>query len=97
MRRNGINTCGCLPQCNDQRFEPEISQASFPGRGFNSSRTFTRLTEKLNLEPDLQYFKLIHNQAISFVLLKSKVLLVNKPVTQQYGNPKNSLYVSLVC
>ena len=57
MRRNGINTCGCLPQCTDQWYEPEISQAGFPGRGFNSSRTFTRLAEKLNIKPDIQYFK----------------------------------------
>ncbi|XP_046452024.1 sodium channel protein Nach-like [Daphnia pulex] len=76
IRRNGINTCGCLPQCNDQWFEPEISQTSFPGRGFNSSRTFTRLAEKLNLEPDLQYFK--SNVAVLHVYFKEKTSFLYK-------------------
>ena len=60
MQRTGENVCDCLPQCSDDDWlESEISQASFPGRGFLLSRTFNRLAKKLNLklESELQYFK----------------------------------------
>ncbi|XP_032777886.2 pickpocket protein 28 [Daphnia magna] len=85
LRRNGIHTCGCLPQCNDQWYEPEISQASFPGRGFNSSRTFSRLTEKLHHKPDFQYFK--SNVATLHVYYKEKTSFLYK--TQVYYGIEN--------
>lgn len=43
--------CGCLPPCSDTWYEPEISYASFPGRGFNRTRTFKRIVARHNLNP----------------------------------------------
>lgn len=55
--------CDCPPPCADEWFEPEISYSTFPGRGFNLSRTFKRLSSKLNLSGiDVQedtYFKYV--------------------------------------
>uniref|UniRef100_A0A0P5S1Q7 Sodium channel protein Nach n=1 Tax=Daphnia magna TaxID=35525 RepID=A0A0P5S1Q7_9CRUS len=43
--------CNCLPPCSDTWYEPEISYASFPGRGFNRTRTFKRIVARHNLNP----------------------------------------------
>jgi amiloride-sensitive sodium channel len=34
-------------------YNPEISNAPFPGRGFNLTRTFQRLVERLNVSRDV--------------------------------------------
>jgi hypothetical protein len=56
--------CNCLPLCNAEWFEPEISYATFPGRAFFSSNHSTsvlkRIATKLNLDSDTdldQYLK----------------------------------------
>ena len=49
VRSQGDKHCNCLPPCSDTRYEPEISYASFPGHGFNLTRTFKRLVTKRNL------------------------------------------------
>lgn len=41
--------CDCPPPCTEEWYEPEISYATFPGRGFHLSRTFQRLATRLNL------------------------------------------------
>ncbi|XP_057370231.1 pickpocket protein 28-like [Daphnia carinata] len=43
--------CNCLPPCSDTWYEPEISYASFPGRGFNRTRTFKRIVARHSLNP----------------------------------------------
>ena len=60
VRSQGDKTCDCLPPCSDTRYEPEISYASFPGHGFNLTRTFKRLVTKRNLSSGTdgtEYFK----------------------------------------
>jgi hypothetical protein len=60
VRSRGDDICDCLPPCSDTRYEPEISYASFPGGGFNLTRTFKRLVEGRNLSSSTdgtQYFK----------------------------------------
>lgn len=61
IRVQGDEMCqDCLPCCSDTWYEPEISHASFPGNGFNQTRTFKRLVEQRNLSSDTdsnQYFK----------------------------------------
>ncbi|XP_046649312.1 pickpocket protein 28-like [Daphnia pulicaria] len=42
--------CNCLPPCTDTWYEPEISYASFPGRGFNRTRTFNRIVARHRLD-----------------------------------------------
>ena len=52
--------CSCLPPCADIWYEPEISYASFPGYGFNLTRTYKRLLSAVNLTTDVdgnQYLK----------------------------------------
>ena len=50
VRNNGDELCyECLPPCTDIWYEPEISYAPFPGRGFNLSRTYRRLVNDLNV------------------------------------------------
>lgn len=41
--------CDCLPPCSDTWYEPEISHAAFPGRGFNRTRTFRRILARRNV------------------------------------------------
>lgn len=48
-RRDDI--CDCLPPCSDTWYEPEISYASFPGRGFNRTSTYKRIERKHNIGP----------------------------------------------
>lgn len=51
----------CLSSCSDVWYEPEISSAPFPGRGFNLTRTFQRMVAHFNLSVDLkvdEYIKL---------------------------------------
>ena len=58
IRREDI--CDCLPPCTDTWYEPEISYASFPGNGFNLTRTYKRLIEAVNLTANAdgnQYLK----------------------------------------
>lgn len=69
MRRNGVNTCNCLPPCIDEWYEPEISSSSFPGHGLSLSRTFQRMAENPEangLPPNttniLAYFEYVHNR-----------------------------------
>lgn len=42
--------CDCPPPCTDEWYEPEISYATFPGNGFNLSRTHKRLKQKLGAD-----------------------------------------------
>jgi len=60
IRANGEQKCDCPPPCSEIWYAPEISNAPFPGNGFNLTRTFKRLVESLNLEPNADataYFK----------------------------------------
>ncbi|XP_046452018.1 pickpocket protein 28-like [Daphnia pulex] len=73
VRSHGHEICECLPPCTDTRYDPEISYASFPGHGFNLTRTFKRLVEKRNLSTGTdgtEYFK--SNVAILHVYYKEK-------------------------
>ncbi|KAI9552641.1 putative amiloride-sensitive sodium channel [Daphnia sinensis] len=65
--------CNCLPPCTDVWYDPEISYATFPGRGFNLTRTFKRLVAGLNLSSTTdsnEYFK--SNVAVLHVYYKDK-------------------------
>lgn len=60
VRARGDKICDCLPPCADIRYDPEVSYASFPGRGFNLTRTFKRLVQERNLSAGTdgtEYFK----------------------------------------
>ena len=60
VREEGDQICDCLPPCTDVWYQPEISYASFPGHGFNLTRTFKRMVENLDLKPGTDgnaYFK----------------------------------------
>ena len=60
IRARGDEVCDCLPPCSDTWYEPEISYASFPGRGFNKTRTFRRIVarRKLNVQSNAgEYLK----------------------------------------
>lgn len=62
IRGRGDEVCDCLPPCTDTWYEPEVSYASFPGRGFNRTRTFKRIVARRNLRPGPQtkeYLKLV--------------------------------------
>ncbi len=69
MRSSGHEICECLPPCTDTRYDPEISYASFPGHGFNLTRTFKRLVEKRNLSTGTdgtQYFKWVSLSTVTY-------------------------------
>lgn len=51
IRGRSDEVCDCLPPCTDTWYEPEISYASFPGRGFNRTRTYKRIMGKHSLDP----------------------------------------------
>ena len=64
VRQNEDKICHCLPPCTDVWYDPEISYASFPGHGFNLTRTFKRLVTSLNLSSStdsFQYFKYVYS------------------------------------
>lgn len=73
VRARGDKICDCLPPCTDIRYDPEVSYASFPGRGFNLTRTFKRLVQERNLSAGTdgtEYFKT--NVAMFHVYYKEK-------------------------
>lgn len=60
VREREEELCHCRPPCTDVWFEPEVSYAPFPGRGFNLTRTFKRMVKDLKLEDDVDttdYFR----------------------------------------
>lgn len=59
VRQYEDELCHCLPPCTDIWYDPEISYATFPGRGFNLTRTFKRMVAARNLsaESSTDYFK----------------------------------------
>ncbi|KAK4020504.1 pickpocket protein 28 isoform X2 [Daphnia magna] len=73
IRLNDDDVCDCLPPCSDTWYEPEISYASFPGRGFNRSSTYKRIERKRKIGPGVdmtEYFK--SNVAMLHVYYKEK-------------------------
>ncbi|XP_046649315.1 pickpocket protein 28-like isoform X2 [Daphnia pulicaria] len=73
VRQNEDKICHCLPPCTDVWYDPEISYSSFPGRGFNLTRTFKRLVAGRNLSSNAdsnEYFK--SNVAVLHVYYKDK-------------------------
>jgi hypothetical protein len=53
IRSRGDEYCDCLPPCSDTWYEPEISYASFPGRGFNRTSTYKRIEKKHKISPGM--------------------------------------------
>ncbi|KAI9565143.1 putative amiloride-sensitive sodium channel [Daphnia sinensis] len=73
VREREDQFCSCLPPCSDVWYDPEISYANFPGRGFNLTRTFKRLVAGRNLSSSAdgtEYFK--SNVAVLHVYYKDK-------------------------
>lgn len=69
VRQHEDTLCHCLPPCTDIWYDPEISYATFPGRGFNLTRTFKRMVAARNLsvESSTDYFKYVIIYSISEV------------------------------
>ncbi|XP_057370230.1 pickpocket protein 28-like [Daphnia carinata] len=73
IRLNDDDVCDCLPPCSDTWYEPEISYASFPGRGFNRTSTYKRIERKRKIGPGVdmtEYLK--SNVAMLHVYYKEK-------------------------
>ena len=47
IRRNDTFSKHCIQDCDEIEFESEMSYATFPGNGFNQSRTYSRVIKRL--------------------------------------------------
>lgn len=75
VREREDQFCSCLPPCSDVWYDPEISYATFPGRGFNLTRTFKRLVAGRNLSSTAdgnEYFKFDRS-----LLNENNMILIN--------------------